>query len=86
MSLNLSKTFGLIRPMTRSLLLGTSTLTRFAVNGVEATLANLEWKVFLETRGNQDFELARGAWCGDYNEASTFLDLLDSSSGYKEGK
>ena len=39
MSLNLSKTFGLIRPMTRSLLLGTSTLTRFGINGVEAALA-----------------------------------------------
>ncbi len=54
--------------------------------GVETTLANLEWKVFLETRGNQDFELARGAWCGDYNEASTFLDLLDPDSGYNDGK
>ena len=40
----------------------------------------------LETRGNQDFELARGAWCGDYNEASTFLDLLGSGSGYNDGK
>lgn len=54
--------------------------------GVEVTLGNMEWKVFLETRGNQDFELARGAWCGDYNEASTFLDLLDSESGYNDGK
>lgn len=54
--------------------------------GVQATLANMEWKVFLETRGNQDFELARGAWCGDYNEASTFLDLLDTESGYNDGK
>jgi oligopeptide transport system substrate-binding protein len=54
--------------------------------GVQANLANLEWKVFLETRGNQDFQLARGAWCGDYNEASTFLDLLDSKSGYNDGK
>jgi oligopeptide transport system substrate-binding protein len=54
--------------------------------GVETELANMEWKVFLETRGNQDFELARGAWCGDYNEASTFLDLLDSESGYNDGK
>ncbi len=54
--------------------------------GVEATLGNLEWKVFLETRGNQDFQLARGAWCGDYNEASTFLDLLDPDSGYNDGK
>jgi len=54
--------------------------------GVEATLANLEWKTFLETRGAQDFELARGAWCGDYNEASTFLDLLTTPSGYNDGK
>ena len=54
--------------------------------GVQVELANMEWKVFLEERGNQNFELARGAWCGDYNEASTFLDLLDSSSGYNDGK
>ena len=32
--------------------------------GVEATLANMGWKTFLDTRGNQDFEMARGAWCG----------------------
>ena len=54
--------------------------------GVTATLANLEWKVFLETRGAQDFALARGAWCGDYNEASTFLDLVQTDSGYNDGK
>lgn len=54
--------------------------------GVEATLANMEWKTFLDTRGRQDFELARGAWCGDYNEASTFLDLLTTPSGYNDGK
>lgn len=54
--------------------------------GVQVELSNMEWKVFLETRANQDFDLARGAWCGDYNEASTFLDLLDSESGYNDGK
>ena len=54
--------------------------------GVEVELSNMEWKVFLEERGNQNFELARGAWCGDYNEASTFLDLLQSDSGYNDGK
>ena len=54
--------------------------------GVEVNLSNMEWKVFLEARGNQEFEMARGAWCGDYNEASTFLDLLDSESGYNDGK
>ncbi|MCP3969764.1 MAG: peptide ABC transporter substrate-binding protein [Rhodobacteraceae bacterium] len=54
--------------------------------GVEVELGNLEWKIFLETRENQDFELARGAWCGDYNEASTFLDLITTPSGYNDGK
>ncbi len=54
--------------------------------GVEATLANMEWKTFLATRGAQDFDVARGGWCGDYNEASTFLDLLTSGSGYNDGK
>ncbi len=54
--------------------------------GTEVTLANMEWKTFLDTRDNQDFALARGAWCGDYNEASTFLDLLTTPSGYNDGK
>lgn len=54
--------------------------------GVDVELANQEWKVFLETRGNQGFDMARGAWCGDYNEASTFLDLLTTPSGYNDGK
>ena len=54
--------------------------------GVEATLANQEWQTFLEARDNGDLELARGAWCGDYNEASTFLDLLQSQSGYNDAK
>lgn len=54
--------------------------------GVETTLANQEWKTFLDTRSNQNFELARGGWCGDYNEASTFLDLVQSNSGYNDSK
>jgi oligopeptide transport system substrate-binding protein len=54
--------------------------------GVDVSLENQEWKVFLENRGNQNFEMARGAWCGDYNEASTFLDLLDTDSGYNDAK
>jgi len=54
--------------------------------GINATMENMEWKTFLDIRGKQDFEIARGAWCGDYNEASTFLDLLTTPSGYNDGK
>lgn len=54
--------------------------------GVKAVLANQEWKTFLATRKAQNFELVRGAWCGDYNEASTFLDLLKTDGGSNSGK
>jgi len=54
--------------------------------GINATMENMEWKTFLDIRGKQDFEIARGAWCGDDNEASTFLDLLTTPSGYNDGK
>lgn len=52
--------------------------------GVNATLENQEWKTFLTTRSDGNFEIARGGWCGDYNEASTFLDLMQSESGYND--
>ncbi len=54
--------------------------------GAKVTLANQEWKTFLNTRGQQNFQLARGAWCGGYNEASAFLGLVDSGSDFNDGK
>jgi oligopeptide transport system substrate-binding protein len=54
--------------------------------GVEATMANQEWATFLDTRSTQSYELARGAWCADYAEPSTYLDLYTTSSGYNDGK
>ncbi|MDE0789810.1 MAG: peptide ABC transporter substrate-binding protein [Woeseiaceae bacterium] len=54
--------------------------------GVEASMQNQEWKTFLTTRGEGNYEVARGGWCGDYNEASTFLDLVNTNSGYNDSK
>jgi oligopeptide transport system substrate-binding protein len=52
--------------------------------GVRTTLENQEWKTFLNTRDVGDFQIARAAWCGDYNEASTFLELMMSNSEYND--
>ena len=54
--------------------------------GVEIELVNFEWKTYLDIRKNQQFDLARAGWCGDYNEASTFLDLMTSTSGANDGR
>ena len=54
--------------------------------GVATELANFEWKTYLNIRKAQEFDVARSAWCGDYNEASTFLDLLTTTHGSNDGK
>ncbi|MCZ2722683.1 ABC transporter substrate-binding protein [Marinomonas sp. 15G1-11] len=54
--------------------------------GVKVTLENQEWKTYLETKKAQNFDVARAGWIGDYNEASTMLDLLTSTHGNNDGK
>lgn len=49
--------------------------------GVKMNLQNQEWKTFLETKKSGGFDVARAGWGGDYNEASTFLDLLTTGHG-----
>ncbi|MDA9557165.1 peptide ABC transporter substrate-binding protein [Vibrio sp.] len=46
--------------------------------GATVNLANQEWKTFLQTLSRKEFDVARYAWIGDYNEASTFLSYFDS--------
>ncbi|USD66120.1 ABC transporter substrate-binding protein [Vibrio sp. SCSIO 43136] len=48
--------------------------------GLNVTLENQEWKTYLSTKDQGDFEVARAGWCGDYNEASSFLTLMVSAN------
>lgn len=54
--------------------------------GVETTLANQEWQTFLDARKEGAFDLARAGWCADYNEASSFLDIMTSNSEANDSK
>ena len=54
--------------------------------GVQTELVNYEWKTYLEVRRAHDFEMTRVGWCGDYNEASTFLDLMTTASSTNTGR
>jgi oligopeptide transport system substrate-binding protein len=49
--------------------------------GVQATLVNQEWKVYLGTRHDKQFQVARAAWIGDYEDPTTFLTLFLSDAG-----
>ncbi|EBX6937779.1 oligopeptide ABC transporter substrate-binding protein OppA, partial [Salmonella enterica subsp. enterica serovar Bareilly] len=48
--------------------------------GAEVQLVNQEWKTFLDTRHQGTYDVARAAWCADYNEPSSFLNMVLSYS------
>ena len=49
--------------------------------GVNVELSNQEWAVFLNTRQQGDYEIARHGWIGDYIDPMTFLDLWVTGGG-----
>ncbi|HEY0106092.1 MAG TPA: peptide ABC transporter substrate-binding protein [Rhizomicrobium sp.] len=49
-------------------------------------IVNTDTQIFYRKLQQGDFDLATGAWIGDFNDASTFLDLLQSQGGNNYGK
>jgi oligopeptide transport system substrate-binding protein len=51
------------------------------VLGVESSLENQEWKVFLQTRrAKETTQVFRAGWIGDYNDAYSFAQLMHSKN------
>jgi ABC-type oligopeptide transport system substrate-binding subunit len=48
--------------------------------GVPMTSANMEWKSLLKKQSAGDFQITRTAWCADYPDAMTFLEVFQSGS------
>ncbi|MFN7137719.1 MAG: peptide ABC transporter substrate-binding protein [Limisphaerales bacterium] len=49
--------------------------------GINMTLNQKEWKVYLAMQGKLDFDVSRSSWIGDYNDPNTFLDMFMSNNG-----
>lgn len=63
-----------------------ASLWKETLGSVEVTLTNQEWKTYLDARREGNYQVARAGWCGDYNEASTFLNILKSGNSNNHGK
>lgn len=78
------------KPLTFNLLYNTSDLhKKLAIAaasiwkknlGVNVKLENQEWKTFLDTRHQGNYDVSRAAWCADYNEPTSFLNMVLSDS------
>ncbi len=49
--------------------------------GIDVTIAQREWKTYLDRVNRLDYDLVVGGWIGDYPDPTTFLDLWKKSNG-----
>ena len=49
--------------------------------GIDVKLYNQEWKVYLDTMNQQNYDVAWSAWVGDYADPLTFLDMMVTGGG-----
>lgn len=78
------------KPLTFNLLYNTSDLhKKLAIAaasiwkknlGANVKLENQEWKTFLDTRHQGNYDVSRAGWCADYNEPTSFLNMVLSDS------
>lgn len=54
--------------------------------GVTVTLNNQEWAVFLQTRKDGDYSIARNGWIADYNDPICFLDMWLTGGGNNDAQ
>ena len=53
---------------------------------VDAQILQFDAAIFLDRLPTGDFEIANPGWAGDYNDASTFLDLLRKNNANNYGR
>ena len=51
------------------------------VLNIAVTISNQEWKVYLDSVTQMDFQIARRGWIGDYVDPNNFLDLYITDGG-----
>lgn len=49
--------------------------------GIEVTLDNQEWAVYIEKLHNGDYQVGRMGWLGDFNDAINFLEIYRDKKG-----
>lgn len=49
--------------------------------GVRISLRRQEWRVYLNSLSQLDYDIGRSSWVGDYNDPNTFLDMFITGSG-----
>jgi oligopeptide transport system substrate-binding protein len=58
----------------------------FALVYINASILPTDFQVFLAQTHSHDFDIAEAGWSGDFNDAATFMELLQTSGGNNDGQ
>ncbi|NLZ81053.1 MAG: peptide ABC transporter substrate-binding protein [Clostridiales bacterium] len=54
--------------------------------GLNVTISSQDWNVFIDTRSNGEYQVARHGWLADYNDPISFLDMWVTGGGNNDAK
>ena len=54
--------------------------------GVTVNLSNQDWNVFIKSRKDGDYQIARHGWIADYNDPCSFLDMWYTGGGNNDAQ
>lgn len=49
--------------------------------GIDVGIYNQEWKVYLDSQSNLNYDISRSGWIADYVHPSTFIDMFTTGNG-----
>ena len=49
--------------------------------GINVELLNQEWRVYLDSQDNMNYDVSRRGWIGDYVDPNSFLDMMITGGG-----
>ncbi|MDY5731203.1 MAG: ABC transporter substrate-binding protein [Eubacteriales bacterium] len=58
----------------------------FAAIGINMTIKNIDWKVFLNERKAGNFDFARNGWIADFNDPINMLEMWTTASGNNDAQ
>ena len=54
--------------------------------GINVTINNQDWNVFLQTRKDGDYQIARNGWIADFNDPISFIDMFITGGGNNDAQ
>ena len=76
----------LVNPSAGNIAIAEAIQSDFAAIGINMTIDQQEWNVYVDTRNNGNFDICRHAWIMDYDDPINMLEMWTTNSGNNDAQ